>query len=106
VLHGLDFFQYTDMFLIVTLPLWSPSPVGLGAIGYLSKPRGTFVTLFNALNPEKSPNLAIRGLPSVHGYGRLSTGSQRQDKRNAALRGLDAIAGLLTFKSKGDGPIS
>ncbi|KAF5362649.1 hypothetical protein D9758_009617 [Tetrapyrgos nigripes] len=90
----------------LVLPLWSPSPVGLGAVGFLSKPRGTFVTLFNAFNPEKSSNVAVRGLPSVHGYGRLSTGSQRQDKRNAALRGLDAIAGLLTFKSRGDGTIS
>ncbi|KAF7353961.1 Protein kinase domain-containing protein [Mycena venus] len=45
------------------------------------------------------------GLPSVHGYGRVTTGNQRQDKRSAAQRGLDAIAGLLTFK-KSDGPVS
>ncbi|THU90560.1 hypothetical protein K435DRAFT_968632 [Dendrothele bispora CBS 962.96] len=90
----------------LTLPLWSPSPVELGAVGYLSKPRGSFVTLFNAFIPEKSKNLEVKALPSVYGYGKLSTSSQRQDKRNAALRGLDAIAGLLTFKSRGDGSVS
>lgn len=90
----------------MTLPLWGPSPVTLGAVGYLSKPSGTFVTLFNALNPEKSMNAAVKRMPSVYGYGRVSSGSQRQDKRNAAQRGLDAFVGLLTFKSKGDGPVS
>ncbi|KAF9462806.1 hypothetical protein BDZ94DRAFT_1260375 [Collybia nuda] len=87
----------------LTLPLWGPSPVSLGAVGYLSKPDGSFVTLFNALNPEKCVNPAVKSLPSVYGYGRVSSGSQRQDKRNAAQRGLDAFVGLLTFKSKGDG---
>jgi hypothetical protein len=71
-------------------------------VGYLSKPSGAFVTIFNCFTPEKS---AIRTLPSVHGYGQVTTGCQRQDKRNAAQRGLDAIAGLLTFK-KSEGPIS
>ncbi|KAK7455814.1 hypothetical protein VKT23_010848 [Stygiomarasmius scandens] len=90
----------------LTLPLWSPCPVGLGAVGYLSKPMGAFVTLFNALTPEKSLNALARGLPSVHGYGKLSTGNLRQDKRNAALRSLDAIAGFLTFRTRGDGSVS
>ncbi|KAF9069993.1 hypothetical protein BDP27DRAFT_1362916 [Rhodocollybia butyracea] len=84
----------------LTLPLWSPAPVSLGAIGYLSKPKGEFVTLLNAFHPHKSANTLSKGLASVHGYGKLSTGSQRQDKRNAAQRGLDAIAGLLTFKGR------
>lgn len=89
----------------VTLPLWTPTPVALGAIGYLSKPKGEFVTLFNAFNPQRSASTVLLGkdLPSVHGYGKVSTGSQRQDKRNAAQRGLDAIAGLLTFKGRGGG---
>ncbi|KAJ7747345.1 hypothetical protein B0H16DRAFT_1675699 [Mycena metata] len=91
----------------LTLPLWSPSPVSLGAVGYLSKPSGAFVTIFNCFTPEKSATGLLRTLPSVHGYGQVTTGSQRQDKRNAAQRGLDAIAGLLTFKTtKSEGPIS
>lgn len=81
---------------IVTLPLWTPSSVGLGDVGYLDKPSGAFVTLFNAFSPEKS---SIVGLPSLYGYGRITRGEQRQDKRGAARRGLDALAGFLTFKS-------
>lgn len=42
----------------------------------------------------------------MYGYGRVTTGNQRQDKRNAAQRGLDAIAGLLTFKNRVEGSVS
>ncbi|KAJ7072080.1 hypothetical protein C8F01DRAFT_1361505 [Mycena amicta] len=90
----------------LTLPLWTPSPVNLGAVGYLSKPSGAFVTIFNCFAPDKSAFGHLRSMPSVHGYGHVSVGGQRQDKRNAAQRGLDAIAGLLTFKTRSDGPIS
>ncbi|KAF9255884.1 hypothetical protein L218DRAFT_911907 [Marasmius fiardii PR-910] len=83
----------------LTLPLWSPGPVAIGAVGYLHKPEGKFVTLFNAFNPEKSKDIQSRGIPSVYGYGKVGTGSQRQDKRNVAQRGLDAIAGFLTFRN-------
>ncbi|KAF7306038.1 Protein kinase domain-containing protein [Mycena chlorophos] len=90
----------------LTLPLWTPSPISLGAVGYLSKPNGQFITIFNCFAPEKTAIGDLKSLPSVHGYGNVSVGAQRQDKRNAALRGLDAIAGLLTFKTRSDGPIS
>ena len=90
----------------VTLPLWAPSHVELGAVGYLSKPSGFFVTLFNSLSPEEATVEAARGLPSLYGYGKVTTGNQRQDKRSVAQRGLDAMIGFLTFKSKGEGSIS
>ncbi|KAF7321723.1 Protein kinase domain-containing protein [Mycena kentingensis (nom. inval.)] len=90
----------------LTLPLWSPSPVCLGAVGYLSKPSGAFITIFNCFAPDRSAVGGLRSMPSVHGYGNVSIGSQRQDKRNAAQRGLDALAGFLTFKSKIEGSIS
>jgi hypothetical protein len=83
----------------VTLPLWAPSNIKLGAVGYLEKPRGAFITLFNSFNPTKASEGAITGLPSLYGYGRITRGEQRQDKRGAARRGLDALAGLLQFKS-------
>ncbi|KAF7289995.1 Protein kinase domain-containing protein [Mycena chlorophos] len=90
----------------LTLALWHPTPIVLGAVGYLHKPSGNFVTLFNCFHPEKATTAgtgtaAGYSLPSVYGYGRVSTGNQRQDKRTAAQRGLDAIAGLLTFSSGG-----
>ncbi|TDL14843.1 hypothetical protein BD410DRAFT_796909 [Rickenella mellea] len=90
----------------LTLPVWEPSPVALGAVGYLSKPEGSFYTLFNAFDPAKSSGGWTGGLPSLYGYGKVTSGSQRQDKRSAAQRGLDAIYGLLTFKSANDGLFS
>jgi abelson tyrosine-protein kinase 1 len=88
----------------LTLPLWNPVPIQIGAVGFLDKPSGSFLTLLNCFHPDKAAN-GDSGLPSVFGYGRVTTGNQRQDKRTAAQRGLDAITGLLTFK-KSDGPIS
>ena len=87
-------------FLIVKLPLWDPSPVELGAVGYLSKPQGRFITLFNAFIPQKSNNL-----PSIYKYGQVKKGSQKLDKRSKLRQGLDAVtgpfAGLLKFGSRG-----
>lgn len=82
----------------VTLALWSPGKVELGAVGYLSKPKGEFVTLFNSLYPEKSDLRDIRGMSSIRAYGEVDIGNQRfsdREKKNAAQRGLDALAGLL-----------
>ncbi|KAG6819733.1 hypothetical protein H0H93_009207 [Arthromyces matolae] len=84
----------------LTLPLWEPSPIELGAVGYLSKPEGKFITLFSSFAPEKDTVAAVQGLPSLYGYGRVASGNQRQDRRNVAQRGYDAFVGLLTFKGK------
>lgn len=46
------------------------------------------------------------GIPSIAGYGHVAQGFQRQDKRSAAQRGIDAVAGLLTFRTKSNIPIS
>ena len=50
-------------FSYATLPLWDPSPVEVGAVGYLIKPQVHFVTLFKALIPGKATNLGIQSLP-------------------------------------------
>lgn len=80
----------------------------LGAVGYLSKPSGRFVTLFNALNPWSGPDSRVHGLPSIFGYGSVRQDSARQDKRNIAQIGIDMIQGLLTFRkgSAADGTFS
>lgn len=88
---------------IVRLPLWEPSPVELGAVGYLSRPSGSFVTLFNSFNPQKSSAGKCEGMPSLYGYGSVSKGSQRIMRRSAAQRGLDVIQGLLWFRSRSSG---
>ena len=85
--------------------MWNPTPIELGAVGYLSKPSGTFVTLFNSFDPQKSSNGVVKGMPSVFGYGHVQQRTQRQDKRSAAKRGYDAFVGPLPWRNKGDGTI-
>ena len=88
------------MFLfLVTLPLWDPSPVEVGAVGFLSKPQGHFVTLFNALIPGKATNIRIQSLPSIHGYGLTQVETHRQDRRTVAQKSFDVVAGFLTFQT-------
>ncbi|TBU21950.1 hypothetical protein BD311DRAFT_869668 [Dichomitus squalens] len=80
----------------LTLPLWTPSQILIGAVGYHSKANyGEFVTLFSSFEPEKSSNGRVKNIPSLYGYGRVSQGSQRQDKRNVAQRGMDMIQSWL-----------
>jgi hypothetical protein len=93
------------IYVSVTLALWEPSVVQLGDVGYLSKPKGAFVTLFNALKHQKATGF-IGGLPSMSGYGNVSKGSLRLDKKNVAQKGLDVFSGLLTFRSRNEIPIS
>lgn len=87
----------------MNLPLWDPSPVALGAVGFLSRPSGNFVTLFNSINPAATPDNRVHGIPSVHGYGPYRDATTtRTVRKNIARLGYDMIQGLLTFK-KGSG---
>ena len=92
--------------LSFTTPLWSPSHVQIGDVGYLSKPYGHYVTLLNVFDPVGSSNGVVHGLPSIFGYGAVGTNTIRWDRRSAAARkldrGLEIIAGLLTFRSKAE----
>ncbi|KAJ8507429.1 hypothetical protein ONZ45_g10193 [Pleurotus djamor] len=81
----------------LTLPLWNPSPVALGAVGYLMKPQGSFVTLFNATNPLNSAGL---DMASLKGYGDFTTGKQRDNKRHLPQRVLDSLTNI--FKSSNE----
>ena len=82
----------------VTLPLWSPSNIEIGSVGYLRKPEGEFVTLFNAFDPPQTSNGMLRGMANLYGYGKVSQGDQRQDRRGRAQRSLDVIRSWLTSK--------
>ncbi|RDB20038.1 hypothetical protein Hypma_012989 [Hypsizygus marmoreus] len=90
----------------LTLPLWSPSPVDLGAVGYLSRTTGSFISLFNSFDPTNAIEVAARSLPSLRGYGHVSSNAQQQERRNVAQRGLDAFVGLLKSTKWGDRKIS
>ncbi|KAF9647369.1 hypothetical protein BDM02DRAFT_2705085 [Thelephora ganbajun] len=82
----------------LTLPLWTPSTVAIGSVGYLRKPEGEFVTLFNAFDPPQTSNGVLKGMANLYGYGKISQGNQRQDKRNRAQRGLDVLQSWLSSK--------
>ncbi|KAG2747802.1 hypothetical protein P692DRAFT_201806312 [Suillus brevipes Sb2] len=86
----------TDSF---TLPLWSPSHVELGAVGYLSAPKGEFITLFNAMKPQRTAGSKVTNIPSLNGYleGPIGTGKKFNLMRTMTQRGLELFSGLLTF---------
>ncbi|KAK7024978.1 kinase domain-containing protein [Favolaschia claudopus] len=48
----------------VTLPLWTPSFVELGAVGYLLKPEGAFQTLFNCSDLRGTSDERLGGIPA------------------------------------------
>ncbi|TFY60519.1 hypothetical protein EVJ58_g5101 [Rhodofomes roseus] len=83
----------------LSLPLWTPTQVPLGSVGYLSKPEGKFITLFNAFKPLESSGGRTADMASIEGYGRVTTGTQKSDKRNVAQRGMDMIQSWLTSRS-------
>ncbi|OAX38567.1 hypothetical protein K503DRAFT_816887 [Rhizopogon vinicolor AM-OR11-026] len=90
----------------LTLPLWSPSHVELGAVGYLSKPKGQFITLFNATQPQQTSGSKVTNIPSLGGYGPIRFGKKFDSKLTVTQRGRDLFAGLLTFGSANDGTYS
>ncbi|KAF8968828.1 hypothetical protein BDZ97DRAFT_1654578 [Flammula alnicola] len=90
----------------LTLPLWDPSPVQVGDVGYFLKPSGTFVSLFNALKPHKIPGGLLGDLPSMASYGNVSKGNIRMDKRNVAQKGRDVFSGLLAFRPRNELPVA
>ncbi|CCM05813.1 uncharacterized protein FIBRA_08047 [Fibroporia radiculosa] len=90
----------------LTLPLWTPEHVPLGAVGYLSKPDGRFVILFNAFKPFETSNGVAANMASLEGFGRISTGSQRQDKRSVTQRGMDMLQSWINSKSSPSSNVS
>ncbi|GJJ14060.1 hypothetical protein Clacol_008317 [Clathrus columnatus] len=86
-----------DFHPTLVLPLWTPTPVKLGAVGYLSKPDGRFVTFFNCLNPFAAADKGVHGMASIHGYGNYREGSST-NKKNFAQIGRDIVKGILLSK--------
>lgn len=89
----------SDVIVLVVLPLWTPGGAALGDIGYLDKPSGEFITLFSTLAPNTCSRPSIKRLSTMAAYGPMAFGEQRSEKRNVALRGLDALSGFLTFRT-------
>ncbi|PPR04355.1 hypothetical protein CVT24_013207 [Panaeolus cyanescens] len=90
-----DFHRYFPS--LVLLPLWDPSPVDVGAVGYLSKPAGQFVTLFNAFRPHKAENFIVRHLQPLRLPGEHHIGVKKFDRRTPAQRAYDLITKSLSL---------
>ncbi len=103
--RSLSWTETRGRIMLVSLALWEPVEVEIGAVGYLSKPSGSFVTLFNAINPSKSSDSRINVMPSITGYGTISIRTHRHSTRNAALRGLDAVVGFLSSGKRDEFPV-
>lgn len=81
------------------LPLWTPSIVGVGAVGYLQKSSGSFITFFNAFSPRTSKHPEIQSLPSLNGYGEVKVKLTKPDKVSLSkqiLRTIPAASALAT----------
>ncbi|KAI0640836.1 hypothetical protein C8Q79DRAFT_920613 [Trametes meyenii] len=90
----------------LTLPLWTPSQISIGAVGYHSKTNGgEFVTLLNSFDPERSSGGRAKAMPSLYGYGRVSQSNQRSDKRNVAQRGMDVIQSWINSAARSRGEV-
>ncbi|KAF8528486.1 hypothetical protein BU17DRAFT_37976 [Hysterangium stoloniferum] len=93
-----------DHHATLNLPLWQPCPVRIGAVGYLSKPHGNFVTLFNALTPSLAVDPRVRTMASIHGYGTVQEAHVSHIvRKNIAQISVQYIMGLLNFSSRGSG---
>ncbi|KAF8997477.1 hypothetical protein BDQ17DRAFT_1428993 [Cyathus striatus] len=72
----------------LSLPLWAPTPVKLGDVGYFSK--GRFITLFNAFEPFETSHGRTGDMPSITGYGTVLTSKKRG--RIASPKGWNLVA--------------
>ncbi|KAF8995912.1 hypothetical protein BDQ17DRAFT_1284877 [Cyathus striatus] len=71
------------------LPLWSPSAVSLGDVGYLEKRSGKFVKLFSSLDPQDSSDGRLGDIPKLTGFGSVPIEFHSLHKKNITKRGLD-----------------
>ncbi|KAG1873935.1 hypothetical protein F4604DRAFT_1582487, partial [Suillus subluteus] len=79
-----DTHGYGDLF---TTPLWYPSPVEVGAVGYVSKPDGEFVTLCNVIEiggKKKAEGDVAKCMTSLRDYGNVNIGKARRVHNNGS----------------------
>jgi hypothetical protein len=88
---------------LVKLPLWTPSAVRVGALGYHSKPTGEFITIFNAFEPPMDVMNRVDTISSLHAYGPIATASVRKDTRTARERAFEGIRGIIPFSRRPEG---
>ncbi|KAG2121438.1 hypothetical protein DEU56DRAFT_834233 [Suillus clintonianus] len=73
-----DTHEYEKWF---TTPLWYPSPVEVGAVGYVSKPDGEFITLCNVIElggKKKAEGDVAKCMRSLRDYGTINIEKTRR----------------------------
>ena len=75
----------------------------LGVVGYLLKPVGSFVTLFNVFDLVGMSGGVASQLLWLSGYGEVVQGSQQQDQRSATQCGYDFLQGFIVWKKDEQG---
>ncbi|KAI0822902.1 hypothetical protein BC628DRAFT_1421313 [Trametes gibbosa] len=75
----------------VTLPLWTPSHVSIGAVGYHESTNGTFISLFNSFDPIGSSGGRTQDIAPMESYGETILRSQQQGGRNVVQRMADVF---------------
>ncbi|KIM38818.1 hypothetical protein M413DRAFT_447528 [Hebeloma cylindrosporum] len=83
----------------LTLALWSPTIVAVGAVGYLSRDDGKFKTLFNARAPRDSTARGVHSLPAL----RTKIVPKMHREKGLKDRAFD-LFGLLNLGRKSDPP--
>ena len=86
----------------LTLPLWFPSVVSLGEVGYIR--HGQFVKLLDAQHPPAARgNRTLPPMPYLDEFSTLHTNGGPVNVRTAAERGLDLVTSLTSFiRSSGE----
>jgi hypothetical protein len=77
----------------LVLPLWSPTHVELGDVGYLSKPDGKFIRLFNCFDSPGSLQPGGNGIPSLL-RTKVQRSSKTQEKRTMVQVGVELAQDL------------
>ncbi|KAJ7189705.1 hypothetical protein B0H12DRAFT_1308070, partial [Mycena haematopus] len=87
-----------DFHPALNLPLWNPIFVPVGAVGFLDRTSGLFVTLFDSLHPDLDRAADAKAIPSMVKYEHAVTiGTQEHTQRTAVQRGFDMLAGIVTL---------
>ncbi|KAJ7708121.1 hypothetical protein B0H17DRAFT_1124900 [Mycena rosella] len=81
--------------LSASVPLWIPSPIEVGAVGYLLKnPAGAFRTLFNSLNPSGTSDGRLSVIAPLNGVTTVT-----EEHSGMKAKGRNIINKLTSAKS-------
>lgn len=83
-----------DRDISLTLPLWHPIVVAVGAVGYLSREDGRFITIFNACAPGDSTSPGIRPLSPAQ----TQITETIHNEQSAKSTECDLVSGLLNLE--------